>query len=283
MFIGGCHWRLCLCSCSVVSEFFATPWTAALQASLSMWILQARIVKWVAMPSSRGFSQSRDQTQVSGIAGSFFTIWATKEAQEYCSGLSSPSPEDFPNSEIQPSLLHCRQILYHLSHQGSSSQPRDQICTSRIQFSSVQPLSHVQLFATHWISARQASLSITNSRCSLRLTSIKSVMPSSHLIFCRPLLLLPPIPPSIRLFPVSQLFAWGDQSTGVSILASFLPKIFQGWSPSQWTSWISLQSKGLSRVFSNTKFKSINSSALSFLHSPTLTSIHDHRENHSLG
>ena len=69
-----------------------------------------------------------------------------------------------------------------------------------IQFSSVQSLSHVQLFATPWIAARQASLSITNSWSSLRFTSIKSVMPSSHLILCRPLLLLPPIPCSIRIF-----------------------------------------------------------------------------------
>ena len=69
-----------------------------------------------------------------------------------------------------------------------------------VQFSSVQSLSRVRLFATPWIAARQASLSITNSRSSLRLMSIKSVMPSSHLILCRPLLLLPPIPPSIRVF-----------------------------------------------------------------------------------
>ena len=66
--------------------------------------------------------------------------------------------------------------------------------------SSVQSLSRVQLFATPWIAARQASLSITISRRSLRLTSIESVMPSSHLILCHPLLLLPPIPPSIRVF-----------------------------------------------------------------------------------
>ena len=68
------------------------------------------------------------------------------------------------------------------------------------RISSVQSLSHVRLFATPWIAARQASLSITNSRSSLRLTAIQSVMPSSHLILCRPLLLLPPIPPSIRVF-----------------------------------------------------------------------------------
>ena len=68
------------------------------------------------------------------------------------------------------------------------------------QFSSGQSLSRVRLFATPWIAAHQASLSITNSRSSLRLTSIESVMPSSHLILCRLLLLLPPIPPSIRVF-----------------------------------------------------------------------------------
>ena len=68
-----------------------------------------------------------------------------------------------------------------------------------VQFSSVQSLSRVRLFVTSWITARQASLSFTNSRSSLRLTSIESVMPSSHLILCRPLLLLPPIPPSIRV------------------------------------------------------------------------------------
>ena len=121
------------------------------------------------------------------------------------------------------------------------------------QFSSVQSLSRVRLFVTPWIAARQASVSITNSRSSLRLTSIESVMPSSHPILCRPLLLLPPQSlPESESFPMSQHFAWGGQSTGVSALAPFLQKISQGWSPSEWTGWISLQSKGLSRVFSNT-------------------------------
>ena len=73
-------------------------------------------------------------------------------------------------------------------------------CYFSDQFSSVRSLSHVRLFATPWIAAPQASLSITNSRSSLRLTSIESVMPSSHLILCHPLLFLPPIPPSIRDF-----------------------------------------------------------------------------------
>ena len=92
-------------------------------------------------------------------------------------------------------------------------------------------------------------------------------------------------PQSLRAsesFPMSQLFAWGGQSTWVSALASFLPKKSQGWAPSQWTGWIFLQSKGLSESCPTPQFKSINSLALSLLHRPTLTSIHDHRKNHSL-
>ena len=92
---------------------------------------------------------------------------------------------------------------------------------------------------------------ITNSRSSLKLTSIESVMPSSHLILCRPLLLLPPIQPSIRVF-FQWVNSWGGQNTGLSALASFLPKKSQGWSPPEWTARISWQSKGLSSVFPNT-------------------------------
>ena len=77
-------------------------------------------------------------------------------------------------------------------------------------------------------------------------------MPSSHLILCRPLFLLPPITPSIRVFSSESTLCWGGQSTGVSASASFLPMNTQGWSPLGWTGWISLQSKGLSGVFSNT-------------------------------
>ena len=119
-------------------------------------------------------------------------------------------------------------------------------------FSSVQSLSHVQLFSTPWIAARQASLSITISWSSLKLTSIELVMPSNHLIPVVPISSCPQSLPASVSFPMSQLFAWGGQSTGVSASASSLPKKTQGWSPLEWTVWISLQSKGLSRVFSNT-------------------------------
>ena len=102
--------------------------------------------------------------------------------------------------------------------------------------SSVQSLSRVRLFATPWIAAHQASLSITISWSSLRLTSIESVMLSSHLILCRPLFSCPQSLPASESFPMSQLFTWGGQSTGASALS-------QGWSPSEWTGWVFLQSK----------------------------------------
>ena len=143
------------------------------------------------------------------------------------------------------------------------------------QIRSDQSLSRVRLLATPWISARQASPFITNSRSSLRLISIKSGMPFRHLILCHPLLLLTPIPPSFSLFQWVNSLQWGGQSTGVSALASFLPKKSQGWS-SEWTGWRVQESSP------TPQFKSINSLALSLLHSPTLTSIHDHRKNHSL-
>ena len=85
-------------------------------------------------------------------------------------------------------------------HDDSSREQNDVHVTWHFCFSSVQWLSRVRLFATPWIAARQASLSITNSWSSLKFTSIESVMPSSHLILCRPLFLLPPIAPSIRVF-----------------------------------------------------------------------------------
>ena len=132
------------------------PMDGSLPGSSVHGIFQARILKWVAMPSSTGSSWLRDQTCISCIsctAGRFFAIWA----------MLSFSPE------------------------GN-------------QIRSDQSLSCVRLFATPWTAACQASLSITNSWSSHRLTSIESVMPSSHLILCRPLLLLPPIPPSIRVF-----------------------------------------------------------------------------------
>ena len=110
---------------------------------------------------------------------------------------------------------------------------------NEFQFSSIQSFSHVWLFVIPWITAHQASLSITNTQSSLKLMSIESVMPSSHFILCHPLLLRP-IPPSIRVFSNESALHMRDSQES---------------SPTP-------------------QFNSINSSALSFLHSPTLTSIH---------
>ena len=117
---------------------------------------------------------------------------------------------------------------------------------------SVQSFSHVWLFVTPWTAARQASLSITYSQSLLRLMSIESVMPSNHLNLCRPLLLLPSIFPSIRVFSNESVLRirWPKYWSFSS--ASVLPMNTQDWFPLRWTGWISLQSKGLSRVFSYT-------------------------------
>ena len=151
-----------------------------------------------------------------------------------------------------------------------------------VQLSSVQSLSRVQLFATPWIVARQASLSITNSQSSLKLTSIKSVIPSSHLIVCRPLFLLPPNPPSIRVF--------SNESTLHMRWPKYWSFSFSIIPSKEYPGLISFRN-GLvgspcsprdSQESSPTpQFKSIISSALSFLYRPTLASIHDYWKNHS--
>ena len=121
-----------------------------------------------------------------------------------------------------------------------------------IAFSSLQSLSRVRLLAMPWTAARQDSMSITNSQSPPKPMSIESVMPSNHLILCCPLLLLPPIPTSIRVFSNESTLRtrWPKYwSFSFSIIPS---KEIPGWSPLEWTGWTSLQSKGLSRVFSNT-------------------------------
>ena len=107
------------------------------------------------------------------------------------------------------------------------------------QFSSVQCLV-VSDSATPWIAAHQASLSITNSWSSPKLMCIESVMPSSHLILCRPFSSCPQSLPASESFPMSQLFIWGGQNIGVSASASVLPMNTQDWSPSEWTGWMDL-------------------------------------------
>ena len=148
---------------------------------------------------------------------------------------------------------------------------------------SVQSLSRVRLFAVPWTAAHQASLSITNSRSLLRLTSSELMMSSNHLILCHPLLLPPSIFPSIRVF------------SNESVLCIRWPKYWSfsfSISPSNeypglisfrmdWLELVAVQGILKSLLQQTPQFKSINSSALSFLYSPTLTSIRDHWKNHS--
>ena len=142
----------------------------------------------------------------------------------------------------------------------------------------VQSLSRVWLFVATWTATHQAFL-FTLFWSLLKLMSIELVMPSNHLILCHPLSCLQSFPES-GSFQMSQFFTIGGQSIGVSALASVPPKKSQGWYPSQWTGLISLLSKGLSRVFSNITFKSINSLVLSLLYDPTLTATHGYWKNH---
>ena len=152
-------------------RFFATPWTIARQAPLSM-----------------GFSR-----------------------QEYWNGVAMLSyTRDLPHPGIKPKLLMWLALA-------------EVFFTTSTTFSSVQSLSRVRLFVTPWTVARQASLSITNSQSLLKLMSIESVMPSNHLILCRPLLLLPSIFPSIRVFSNESVFASGGQNIGASASTSVLP------------------------------------------------------------
>ena len=148
--------------------------------------------------------------------------------------------------------------------------------------SSVQLLSRVRLFVTPWIAARQASLSITNSQRLLKLTSIESVMPSNHLILCHPLLLLPSIFPRVRVFSNKSVLCirWPKYW---SISFSISPSNEYSGLVSFRIDWFDLLAvQGTIESSPTPQFKSSNSSALSFLHSLTLTSIHDHWKNHSL-
>jgi len=152
----------------------------------------------------------------------------------------------------------------------------------KITYHSVQSLSCVQLFATLWIATHQASVSIPNSWSSLKLTSIELVMPCSHLILCHPLLLLPPIPPS------QSTFQWVNSSHEVAKVMEFQPShhSFQRTSRTDLLSNVLVGSpcspRDSQESSPTSQFKIINYSALSFLYSPTLTSIHDHWKNHSL-
>ena len=146
-----------------------------------------------------------------------------------CSRICSLSIKDNLFPEVTENLL-CFLVLDWVTWPSPSHSQ---------SFSSVQSLSHVWLFVSSWTAARQASLFITNSWSLLKLMSIESVMPSNHLILCRPLLLSPSAFPSIRIFSDESVSASGGQSIGVSASASVLPMNIQDWFPLGLTGWIS--------------------------------------------
>jgi len=165
-------------------------------------IFQARILEWVAISFSRGSSQPRTQTQVSCIAGRFFTLWATGEATKIHSVKFSSATQSCPT-------------LYDPMNHSTPGLP-----------------VHHQLPEFTQTHVHQVGDAISSS-----------VVPFSS---------CPQSLPASGSFTMSQLFPSGGQSIGVSASASVLPMNTQDWSPLGWTGWISLQSKGLSRVLSNT-------------------------------
>ena len=145
--------------------------------------------------------------------------------------------------------------------------------------SSVQLLSHIQLFATLWTAAYQASLSIINSQSMLKLMSIESVMPPNLSSSAVPFSSCLQSSPASGSFPMSQLFSPHGQSVGASASASVLPMNIQDWFPLGLTGLISLLSKGLSRAFSNTTVQNHQLFGTQLLYGPTLTSIHRKKES----
>ena len=145
--------------------------------------------------------------------------------------------------------------------------------------SSVQLLSHIQLFATLWTAAYQASLSIINSQSMLKLMSIESVMPPNLSSSAVPFSSCLQSSPASGSFPMSQLFSPHGQSVGASASASVLPMNIQDWFPLGMTGLISLLSKGLSRAFSNTTVQNHQLFGTQLLYGPTLTSIHRKKES----
>ena len=139
----------------------------------------------------------------------------------------------------------------------------------------VQSLSHVQLFATPCTPAHQDSLSVTNSQSLLKFMSFKLMMSSNHLILCHPLLLLPEIFSTIRVFPVSQFLSSGGQNIGASSSTSVLPTNIQDCFHLGLTGLIFLLSKGLSRVFSNTTVQKHQFFGTQLFYGLTLTFVHD--------
>ena len=251
----------CMLSCFSHIRLFMTLDSSSPGSSVHG-ILQARMLEWVAIFSSRGSSQARNRVQVSCFGRWILYCWATREWDD--------APFSFLTLPVKwPSSLSSLQFITlingdkHRSVQLSCSVVSDSLWPHGLQ--------HFRLPCS----------SQTPGTCS-------NSCPSSW--WCHPTTISSPVIPfSSRLqsfpalgsFPMSQFFTSGGQSIGISASASVLPRKIQDWFPLGLIGSTSLQSKGLLRVLSNTTV-CINSSMLSFLYSPSLTSIHDHWKNHSL-
>ena len=204
-------------------------------------ISQARILEWVSISFSGDLPDPGIEPLSSvspALAGRFLATLSPGNIQyfSFCIWLISLSIMCSTGSSMLSQIIEFPSFLW---------------------LSSVESLSYVPLFATPWTTACQASLSITTSWSLLKLMSIELVMPSNHLILCRPLLLLPSVLPSIRVFSNESVLCIRGQNVGASASASVRPRDSQESSPTP-------------------QFKSISSLALSFPYSPTVTSIHDY-------
>ena len=227
------------------------------------------------LPCSRAWAEHRWRSVAPFCPWLYYTL---AQPQSLETSSAKDEPEALPKTQFLPLPPQSMEPQATLKRKGMKTQS-----AGSVQFSSVHSLSRIQLFAAPWTAAHQASLSITNSQSPTKPMSIELVMPSNLLILCHPLLLLSSIFPSIRVFPYESALhiRWpmywslnlnispSNEHTG---LISFRM---------DWLDLLAVQGT-LQRSSPTPQFKSINSSALSFLYSPTLTSIHDHWKNKSL-
>ena len=184
---------MCMCACLLTHvQLFATPWTIACPTPVPTGILQATILEWVAMPSSRGSSQPRNCTQVSHIAGGFFTVWATREAL-------------FEMNDCNQKL----DVRHSPSHMGSNKQWKQALVVVTV---------HLLSGVMTWTVAHRLLQEVCSNSCSLSQWCYLGIsFSTAPFSFC-----LQPFPAS-RSFPVSRLFSSDGQSTEASVSVAVSP------------------------------------------------------------
>ena len=210
------------------------------------------------------------------------SLWV-KEVHHNCGGWKIKSQPQVTGPQLQLPSGKGETYWKDTGDSGCRNQSRSKTSVTIVV---VHSWSHVPLFVILWAAACQAPPSFTISWSLLKLMFIESMMPSNHLILCHPLLLLPSIFPSIRIFfykiyKISQFFPSGGQSIGASTSASVLSMNIQGWFPLGFFGLIALLSKGLSRVFSSTTVWKHQFFSTQPSYGPTLTSLHDYWKNNS--